>query len=127
MAANKGIDVKLITPRHSDHLLTDLVRSSYMRELLANEIDLVLFEGQMLHAKAMLVDEMFGMVGSLNFDNRSIFLNYEIVTFVYSEKFMKQFEAWMEDLIAHSSRGITPPSRGREALENIMKVLAPMV
>ena len=127
IARHKGVDVKLITPRHSDHLLTDLVRSSYMRELYTNEIDVVLFEGEMLHAKAMLIDEIGGMVGSLNLDNRSLFLNYEVVTFVYSEQFIEALESWMRGLMEQSVRGMEKPSKTREAFENIMKVFAPMV
>jgi len=127
IAAHKGVDVKLITPKESDHLLTDLVRSPYMRELYENDIDVVLFEGEMLHAKAILIDSIGGMVGSLNLDNRSLFLNYEVVTFVYSPKFIEALEAWMEGLMVSSVRGIELPSKMREAFENMMKVFAPMV
>jgi len=127
IARHKGVDVKLITPKHSDHLLTDVVRSSYMRELANNDIDLVLYTGEMLHAKAILVDDLGGMVGSLNLDNRSLFLNYEVVTFVYSQQFIDTLESWMQELIAHSDRELQPPSKTREAFENVMKVFAPLV
>ena len=127
IAAHKGVDVKLITPKNSDHLLTDLVRSSYMRELHENKIDVVLFEGEMLHAKAILIDSLGGMVGSLNLDNRSLFLNYEVVTFVYSPEFIDEMECWMKRLIGSSVRDMEQPGKMREAFENIMKVFAPMV
>lgn len=127
IARHKGLDVKLITPKHSDHLLTDVVRSSYMRELAKNDIDLVLYTGEMLHAKAILIDTIGGMVGSLNIDNRSLFLNYEVITFVYSPQFIETMEAWMEELMQHSSRTLPSPSKIREAFENIMKVFAPLV
>jgi len=127
IARHKGVDVKLITPRNSDHLITDIVRSSYMRELAKNEVDVVLFEGEMLHAKAILFDDIGGMVGSLNLDNRSLFLNYEVITFVYSLRFITELEAWMQTLIGNSTREIKPPSKSREAVENMMKVFAPLV
>ncbi len=127
IAAHKGVDVKLITPKNSDHILTDLVRSPYMRDLYENGIDVVLFEGEMLHAKAILIDSIGGMVGSLNLDNRSLFLNYEVVTFVYSPHFIEALEAWMKGLMVTSVRGIESPGKLREAFENIMKVFAPMV
>lgn len=127
IAQHKGVDVKLITPKHSDHLFTDIVRSPYMRDLYSNGIDVVLFEGEMLHAKAILIDSLGGMVGSLNLDNRSLFLNYEVVTFVYSPTFIEALEAWMNSLMETSVRGLEPPSKTREAFENIMKVFAPMV
>ncbi|WP_309498617.1 phospholipase D-like domain-containing protein [Sulfurovum sp.] len=67
------------------------------------------------------------MVGSVNFDNRSLFLNYEVVTFVYSEEFIQSIETWMKGLMLHSNRGMTKPSKLREAVENIMKVFAPLL
>ena len=127
IAQHKGVDVKLITPKHSDHFLADMGRSPYMRELDEIGVDVVLYEGEMLHAKAILFDSAGGMVGSVNLDNRSLFLNYEVVTFVYSQKFMLNLESWMKTLIQNSSRGMKKPNKFREAVENIMKVFAPLL
>jgi len=127
IAHHKGIDVKLITPKNSDHLLADLGRSSYMRELDDIGADVVLYEGEMLHAKAILFDDIGGMVGSVNLDNRSLFLNYEVVTFVYSPQFIESIEGWMKELMLNSTRGMEKPSKVREAVENIMKVFAPLL
>ncbi len=127
IAQHKGVDVKLITPKESNHFMADMVRSPYMRELDEIGVDVVLYEGEMLHAKAILFDDLGGMVGSLNLDNRSLFLNYEVVTFVYSKQFMEEMETWMEELISNSSRGLGKPGKVREASENIMKVFAPLM
>jgi len=98
-----------------------------MRELDEIGADVVLYEGEMLHAKAILFDDVGGMVGSVNFDNRSLFLNYEVVTFVYSPQFIESIEVWMNGLIDNSSRGMEKPSKFREAVENIMKVFTPLL
>jgi len=127
IAHHKGVDVKLITPKNSDHLLADLARSPYMRELDEIGADVVLYEGEMLHAKAILFDDLGGMVGSVNLDNRSLFLNYEVVTFVYSSQFIESIEGWMKALTLNSTRGMEKPSKSREAVENMMKVFAPLL
>ncbi len=127
IAQHKGVDVKLITPKISDNFIADMVRSPYMRELDKVGADVVLYEGEMLHAKAILFDSSGGMIGSVNMDNRSLFLNYEVVTFAYSLQFIESIEKWMEKLIDNSSRGINKPSKAREASENIMKVFAPLL
>ena len=127
IAHHKGVDIKLITPKDSDHLLADLGRSPYMRELDEIGADVVLYEGEMLHAKAILFDNGGGMVGSVNLDNRSLFLNYEVVTFVYSPQFIESIETWMNTLMKNASRGMKKPSKVREAFENIMKVFAPLL
>ena len=127
IAKHKGVDVKLITPKNSDNILADMGRSPYMRELDSIGADVLLYEGEMLHAKAVLFDSVGGMVGSVNLDNRSLFLNYEVVTFVYSSEFIQSMEEWMNVLISHSSKGMTKPSKVREAVENVMKVFAPLL
>jgi cardiolipin synthase len=127
IAQHKGVDVKLITPKNSDHLLADMGRSPYMRELDEIGVDVVLYEGKMLHAKAILFDHLGGMVGSVNLDNRSLFLNYEVVAFVYSEQFIESLEIWMKTLMDKASRGMKKPSKLREAMENMMKVFAPLL
>ncbi len=127
IAHHKGIDVKLITPKQSDHLIADLGRSPYMRELDAIGVDVILYEGEMLHAKAILFDDVGGMVGSVNLDNRSLFLNYEIVTFVYSPHFMESIESWMQGLMENATQGLQKPTKLREAVENMMKVFAPLL
>jgi cardiolipin synthase len=127
IAQHKGVDVKLITPKNSDHFIADMGRSPYMRELDEIGADVVLYEGEMLHAKAILFDDVGGMVGSVNLDNRSLFLNYEVVTFVYSPKFIESIEMWMEKLMQNSTRGMQKPTKVREAVENVMKVFAPLL
>jgi cardiolipin synthase len=63
----------------------------------------------------------------VNLDNRSLFLNYEVFTFVYSKVQIVQIERWMSKLMANATIGMDVPTKGREALENIMKVLAPVL
>ena len=127
IAHHKGIDVKLITPKHSDNWIADLGRSPYMRELDAIGVDVILYEGEMLHAKAILFDDLGGMVGSVNIDNRSLFLNYEIVTFAYSPHFIESIESWMQELMENSTQGMKKPTKLREGVENMMKVFAPLL
>ncbi|PSM52667.1 cardiolipin synthase family protein [Campylobacter blaseri] len=127
IAKHKGVDVKLITPKHSNHLLADLGRSPYMRELNSAGVEVMLYRGNMLHAKAILFDSLAGMVGSVNFDNRSLFLNYEVVTFVYSKRVVDELEEWMRSLMDSSNKGMQKPSKVRETIENIVKVFTPLL
>lgn len=127
IAKHKGIDVKLITPKETNHLIVNLARSSYMRELQDSDVEVALYNGAMLHAKAILFDDTTAMLGSVNLDNRSLFLNYEVATFVYSEKAIKEIEIWMDKLLVNSSKGISSISAPREILENIIRVVAPQL
>lgn len=127
IAKHKGIDVKLITPKESDHFLANLTRSSYMRELEEAGVEVALYNGVMLHAKAVLFDNTGVMLGSVNLDNRSLFLNYEVATFVYSDKVIEDIELWIQRLLSNSSIGAKEVSAPRRVLENLMRVLAPQL
>jgi len=127
IAKHKGVDIKLITPKKSNHLIVDLARSSFLRELQENEIDILLYRGPMLHAKAILFDDNWAMLGSVNLDNRSLFLNYEVSTFVSSDKIVSNIENWMEQLVDNSVIGINKASGIRVLFENIMRIVSPQI
>jgi len=127
IAKHKGLDVKLITPKQSDNLIADMSRSSYMRELAEDGIDLVLYTGNVLHAKAILFDREMAMIGSVNIDYRSLLLNYETVSFAYSQRAIGEIEAWMRGLLTDAQRQMSAPSRFRRIVENFMRVLAPQL
>jgi len=127
IAAHRGVDVTLITPKHSNHLIADLARSSYMRELEEKGAKLALYNGTMLHAKAILIDNVGTMIGSVNFDYRSLFLNYEVVSFAYSKDLISQVDHWMQDLQLNCTQGMLPAKKQRRILENFMRILAPQL
>lgn len=127
IAKHKGLDIKLITPKKSNHFIADITRSSFMRELEDNDIEINLYKGSMLHAKAILFDDKWAMLGSVNLDNRSLFLNYEVATFVYSPKIMEEMESWMNNLLKNSTRGMKKVSPFRLLFENLMRIIAPQL
>lgn len=127
IAKHKGTDVKLITPKVSNHWIADIARSSYMREAEENGIDVLLYQGNMLHTKAVVFDDYAVMLGSVNIDNRSLFLNYEVASFVYSTQIIEQTEQWIQSLIVRSVSGMKKGSRPRIVLENFMRIFSPQL
>lgn len=127
IAKHKGVDVRLITPRVSNHWIADIARSSYMREAEENGIEVLLYQGNMLHTKAVLLDDYAVMLGSVNIDNRSLFLNYEVVSFVYSAPVIAQMEEWIKSLMEHSVSGMKKGSKKRIILENFMRIFSPQL
>lgn len=127
IAHHKGVDVKLITPYDSNHLTADLVRSSYMRELMEAGVEVALYKGPMLHAKAILFDDTGAMLGSVNIDNRSLLLNYEVVSFAYSAAIISEVNAWMEKLLEDSHHAMKPAGTLRRLAENLMRIIAPQL
>ncbi len=124
IARHRGVDVKLITPKESNHLIADLVRSSYMRQLQEWGIEVALYEGPMLHAKAILFDDDAVILGSGNLDNRSLLLNYEVSTIAYSKAQIDQISTWMQELLTNSSFQMEPAGKTRRVFENLMRIFA---
>jgi cardiolipin synthase len=127
IASHRGVDVRLITPAASNHLIADLSRSGFMRELESKGVKVLLYPNGMIHAKAILFDHRGVMMGSANFDQRSLFLNYEVVSFAYSRSIIDPCAAWMAKLIADCTTRMPPAGRWRRLSENLMSVFAPLL
>lgn len=122
IASYKGVDVKIITPKNSNHAIADFARSGYIRSLYEFGIDVILYEGKMIHAKAMLFDDETLILGSSNLDYRSLLLNYEIVTISYAAEHIKQMQIWMESLINTEHTKLKDASRIRRIFENSARI-----
>ena len=94
-AAWRGVAVDLILPRRSNHLMADHVRHRALRDLAAAG-GRVWFVPYMNHAKAIVIDDMLALAGSLNLDSRSLFLNYEMMIAFYAGEDVRRFAGWLE-------------------------------
>ena len=75
----RGVEVKIITPgKNSDHLLTRRSSRRLYGDLLRAGAEIYEYDPAMIHAKTMMVDRVWSVVGSTNFDNRSFGLNDEV-------------------------------------------------
>jgi cardiolipin synthase A/B len=76
---DRGVQVKILTPgRHSDHTMTRSSSRHLYGALLKRGAEIYEYEPAMIHVKAMMVDDVWAVVGSTNFDHRSFELNDEI-------------------------------------------------
>ena len=75
----RGVEVKIVTPgKHSDHLLTRTSSRRLYGDLLKAGAQIYEYKPAMIHAKVMIIDGIWSVVGSTNFDNRSFGLNDEV-------------------------------------------------
>lgn len=123
LAVRRGVAVDLVVPRRSNHLLADLARPAALRELAAAGARVWLVPG-MVHAKAVVIDDDLALAGSANLDERSLFLNYELMIAFYQPADIRRFALWIERQRAPASlfRGV-PASLPREFLEGLMRWL----
>jgi cardiolipin synthase len=77
-AAHRGVDVKILLPRTSNHVVADWISRGYFGQLLDAGVQIHRFEGAMVHAKTATVDGKWATVGTANIDRLSMTGNYEI-------------------------------------------------
>ncbi|PTY03266.1 cardiolipin synthase [Opitutaceae bacterium EW11] len=129
--ARAGIDVTLVLPDRSNHPITDFARRHYIRELKSAGARILLFGPGMMHSKGIIIDNRMGMLGSANFDLRSLFVNFEVGVVLYSENDVRAMRAWAEELMVHSRE--LKPERARRyrvighVAEDISRLLAPLL
>jgi Phosphatidylserine/phosphatidylglycerophosphate/cardiolipin synthases and related enzymes len=123
LAARRGVEVRLLLPRRSNHRLADLARGRYLRDLAAAGAHLRAIPHAMLHAKAVLADDV-ALAGSANIDLRSLFLNYELGCLFLSPGDSAQLAAWFAriDALAQDYRPAT--ARGGVTLLEGLVLLA---
>lgn len=127
LAARRGIDVRLVVPARSNHLMADLARSSYLRQVHDAGGHILLYGPGMVHAKVVLIDHDLAVVGSANMDMRSLFLNYEVAVFLYSKTEIEATANWMRSIMAESVSRLPVPSPASELAENVVRLLSPLL
>jgi len=78
-AVARGVRVRIVVPgRANNHPIARRASRRRYGTLLKNGVEIFEYEPGMIHAKIMLVDGLWSVVGSTNFDSRSFDLNDEV-------------------------------------------------
>ncbi len=77
-AARRGVDVRILVPATSNHVVADWLSRGFYGELLAAGVRIFRFRGAMVHAKTATIDGRWSTVGTANLDRLSMTGNYEI-------------------------------------------------
>ena len=130
-AAGRGVKVSLIVPEKNDSLITKYASHSYYDDLLDAGVRIFLFQGGLLHTKAVMVDGYMSMFGTVNLDMRSLWLNFELSLFVYDRETTQAIRALQLDYIRRS-RPVEPKHCENRPLmqrflENAAHLLAPLL
>lgn len=77
-AVKRGVDVRIIVPAESNHIVADWISRSFYYQLLKGGVRLFLYQSAMVHAKTATADGIWSTIGTANLDRLSLMGNYEI-------------------------------------------------
>ena len=77
-AVKRGVDVRIIVPAESNHVMADWLSRGYYTQLLCYGVRLFLYQGAMVHAKTATIDGTWSTIGTANLDRLSLWGNYEV-------------------------------------------------
>ncbi|MGY5451021.1 cardiolipin synthase [Agarivorans sp. MS3-6] len=130
-AANRGIEVNLILPARNDSFLVRYASHSFYQQLLDAGVKIYRFNGGLLHTKSLLIDQRVALVGTVNLDMRSLWLNFEVTSIIddkdYAEDLYRIIQRYLQqstkiDAIAWRKRPIY-----RRLMENIIHIFSPLL
>lgn len=91
LAAASGVDVKIMIPGKGDHPFVYWANLVYAGDLIKEGIRVFHYDkNAFLHAKTVVIDDEVCSIGTANMDTRSFELNFEVSSFIYSEKIAKE-------------------------------------
>jgi cardiolipin synthase len=130
-AAARSVRVQIIVPEKVDSFLTRHASRSYFDDLIDAGIQIYLYRDGLLHTKSITVDKEISMFGTVNFDMRSFWLNYEVALFAYDSSFTQQLrdlqQSYINDstILDKSSWNVRPFTQ--KLLENTLRLASPLL
>jgi cardiolipin synthase len=131
IAAKRGVETHLVLPARNDSRLVQAASKSRYASLLHAGVHIHEYEGGLLHAKTITIDDEVALIGSANMDRRSLDLNFEVSMLVYDNQFAQELLQLQESYISQSKA--VPPditkqwSLQRRLWQNAVSLIAPIL
>ncbi|TVP43332.1 MAG: cardiolipin synthase [Gemmatimonadales bacterium] len=86
LAVLRGVDVRILIPRRADSRLIDIAGFAFHGDLLEAGVRIFRYRKGFLHCKTAVVDDSVAAVGTVNLDNRSLRLNFEVTAVLFGKR-----------------------------------------
>ncbi len=131
LAQLRGVDVRILCLKKPDHYVSFYAGRYYWEDMLTAGVRIFLYHKGMMHSKVMAVDGQWAVVGSANFDNRSLRLNFEVGCILHTRERVAEVEAAFErDLLDADALDkdafLKRPGYARVA-ENVCRLVSPIL
>ena len=132
-AAKRGVDVRIHMPGIPDKKTIFRLSRSYYGPLLNQGVKIYEYSPGFLHAKSLVSDDKFAIVGTANLDYRSLYLHFECGVIFYKSNIIYEIKQDMLD-IAQESKEVLPANQydklrrvWDEFIDAILHLFAPLL
>ena len=128
--ARSGVDVRIITPCKPDKPMVHFTTRSYYRELIEAGVRIYEFTEGFIHAKTVISDGDFAVVGTVNLDFRSLYLHFECGACMYGASTVQKIEEDFAQTLANCREIGESDCKTNlfvELLQEICRVFAPLM
>ena len=102
-AALRGVEIRILLPEKADHTLVWLASYAHADKMLEHGIPIYRYNKGFLHQKIILIDDEIAGVGTVNFDNRSFSINFEVTLWFTHKRMIANIEKMLIDDFSQSS------------------------
>ena len=129
-AAERGVDVSLILPGIPDKKTAYSLAKAHYRSLVESGVKIHEYTPGFVHAKVVVSDDEKAVVGTINFDYRSLYHHFECATYMYRTSCIKEIDADFHATL-EKCREVTPETIKKEKKSykifgTILKLFAPL-
>jgi cardiolipin synthase len=100
--ALRGVDVRIVLPEKNNLPFVHWANRAVQEELLANGVRLFYQPPPFVHTKLLLVDDVWSLIGSANWDARSLRLNFELNLSVFDAVFAARVRKHFDRTFLHT-------------------------
>lgn len=131
VAAMRGVEVEVYVPRRGNLALVQWASQAYWHPILERDVRIFLTGEPFDHSKIMTVDGGWGLVGSANWDPRSLQLNFEFNVESYGRDFVKRLDDAVDRRRAEASEITSQEMLSRPLLDRLrdgtVRLLSPLL
>ncbi len=127
-AAKSGVDVRMITPHIPDKKIVFLITRANYDKLMRAGVKVYEYTPGFIHAKNFVCDDKYAVVGTINTDYRSLYLNFECGLWQYKTKeLLKIKEDFLHTLQECKEQQIVNKNIFVKFFEAILRLFAPLM
>lgn len=131
IAVSSGVKVELMLPERADSYIVQHASFSFLKPLLQRGVQVYLYKKGFIHAKSICIDGQLALVGTVNLDMRSFYINYEISSIVSDDAYCKRLEQQFE-LDKEESDLVTlyiwaHRKKWKRGIDSLCRLLAPLL